>query len=117
MKQQLEVDISRLDSADLLAVNGELDIASALALAGPLSAIANDGDGSVVIDLSGLSFMDSTGMSVLLNARRRLTRQGRGMLVVCPAGAVLRVFELTSMVETLRVHPSREAALAALNGG
>jgi anti-anti-sigma regulatory factor len=56
-------------------------------------------------------------MSVLLNARRRLTRQGRGMLVVCPAGAVLRVFELTSMVETLRVHPSREAALAALNGG
>jgi hypothetical protein len=39
------------------------------------------------------------------------------MLVVCPAGAVLRVFELTSMVETLRVHPSREAALAALDGG
>jgi hypothetical protein len=30
---------------------------------------------------------------------------------------VLRVFELTSMMETLRVHPSREAALAALNGG
>jgi anti-anti-sigma factor len=116
MKQQLEVDISRLDSTDLLAVHGELDMASALGLAGPLSDVANDGAGSVVIDLSGLSFMDSTGMSVLLNARRRLTRQGRGMLVVCPAGPVLRVFELTSMVQTLRVHPSREAALAALDG-
>ena len=56
-------------------------------------------------------------MSVLLNARRRLTRQGRGMLVVCPAGPVLRVFELTSMIDTLRVHPSREAAMAALDGG
>jgi anti-sigma B factor antagonist len=117
MKQQLAVDITRMDATDLVTVSGELDMASALGLAGPLTDIAHDGDGSVVIDLSGLSFMDSTGMSVLLNARRRLTRQGRGMLVICPAGPVMRVFELTSMVETLRVHPSREAAMAALDGG
>jgi anti-sigma B factor antagonist len=116
VKQQLDVDITRVDSTDLVAVRGELDMASALALAGPLTDIANDGDGSVVVDLTDLLFMDSTGMSVLLNARRRLTRQGRGMLVVCPAGPVLRVFELTSMVETLRVQPSREAAMAALDG-
>jgi anti-sigma B factor antagonist len=117
VKQQLEVDISRVDSTDLVSVSGELDMASALGLAGPLTDIANDGDTSVVVDLTDLLFMDSTGMSVLLNARRRLTRQGRGMLVVCPTGPVLRVFELTSMVETLRVHPSREAAMAALDGG
>jgi anti-sigma B factor antagonist len=116
VKQQLEVDIARVDSADLVSVSGELDMASALGLAGPLTDIANDGDGSVVVDLSRLSFMDSTGMSVLLNARRRLIRQGRGMLVVCPAGPVLRVFELTSMIDTLRVQPSRAAALAALDG-
>ena len=117
MKPQLEVDITRMDSTDLVAVSGELDMASALGLAGPLTDIANDGEGSVVVDLSGLAFMDSTGMSVLLNARRRLTRQGRGMLVICPAGPVLRVFELTSMVDTLRVHPSRAAAMSALDGG
>src|SRR4051812_36772931 len=105
MPQQLEVDISQENSAHVLDVRGELDMGSALGLAAPLTEIANDGEGAVLLDLSGLSFMDSTGMSVLLNARRRLTRQGRGMLVVCPQGPVLRVFELTSLIDTFRVHP------------
>jgi anti-sigma B factor antagonist len=114
--QQLVVDISRVDSAHVVDVRGELDVGSALGLAGPLTQIASDGDGPVVLDLSRLSFMDSTGMSVLLNARRRLTRQGRRMSVVCPSGPVLRVFELTSLVDTLKVHPTRREALGALNG-
>jgi anti-sigma B factor antagonist len=116
MMQELEIDISRVGPADVFDVRGELDIGSALSLAGPLTDIATDGEGHVVLDLSELSFMDSTGMSVLLNARRRLTRQGRRLLVVCPAGPVMRLFELTSLIDTLGVHPSKDAALAALDG-
>jgi anti-sigma B factor antagonist len=115
MTQQLEVEVSRVDSADVVDVRGELDAGSALGLAGPLADIATDGDCNVVLDVTGLSFMDSTGMSVLLNARRRLTRQGRQLLVVCSPGPVMRLFELTSLVDTLRVHPSIDSALAALH--
>ena len=117
MAQQLKVDVARLDGAHVVSVRGELEMASALGLAGPLTDIAGDGDDPLLLDLSGLTFMDSTGMSVLLNARRRLTRQGRTMAIVCPAGPVHRVFQLTNMVDTLKVKPSREDALAALNGG
>jgi anti-sigma B factor antagonist len=116
MTQLLEVDISRVDGADILDVRGELDAGSALGLAGPLTDIASDRDGHVVLDLTDLSFMDSTGMSVLLNARRRLTRQDRQLLVVCPAGPVMRLFELTSLIDTLGVHASKDAALASLDG-
>jgi anti-sigma B factor antagonist len=116
MSQLLEVDISHAGGADVVDVRGELDAGSALGLAGPLTNIANDGEGDVVLDLTELSFMDSTGMSVLLNARRRLTRQGRQLLVVCPSGPVMRLFELTSLIDTLRVHPSKNAALAAIEG-
>jgi anti-sigma B factor antagonist len=116
MTHPLEVDISRAGRAAVLDVRGELDAGSALSLAGPLTDIANDGDSHVVLDLSELSFMDSTGMSVLLNARRRLTRQGRHLVVVCPSGPVMRLFELTSLIDTLRVHPSKDAALASLDG-
>jgi anti-sigma B factor antagonist len=116
MPQQLEVDITRVGPADVFDVRGELDIGSALGLAGPLADIATDGDGHVVLDLSELSFMDSTGMSVLLNARRRLTRQGRQLLVVCPSGPVMRLLELTRLIDTMGVHPSKDAALAALDG-
>jgi anti-anti-sigma factor len=117
MAHRLEVDVSRVDGAHLLTVRGELELASALSLVGPLTDVTGDGDGPVLLDLSALTFMDSTGMSVLLNARRRLTRQGRSMAVVCPSGPVRKVFELTNVVDTLRVHPSREAAIAVLDGG
>ena len=72
---------------------------------------------SVVVDLSKVGFMDSTGLALLINARRRLTRRRKGFAVVCPAGPLLRVFEITDMVDTLRVRPDREsAARAAVSG-
>ena len=117
MAPELEVDLSRLDGTNVLAVRGELELGSALGLAGPLSEVAGDGEGPVLLDLTGLTFMDSTGMSVLLTAWRRLSRQGRPMAVVCPGGAVRRLFEMTKLVETLGVHPTREAAMSVLDGG
>jgi anti-anti-sigma factor len=58
--------------------------------------------------------MDSTGLALLINAHRRLTRQRKGFAVVCPQGPLWRVFELTDMLDTLRVCPDRESATAAL---
>ena len=49
----------------------------------------------LVIDLTGLSFIDSTGLSVLLTASERARRQGRRLLVVRPPLPALRVFTLT----------------------
>jgi anti-anti-sigma regulatory factor len=50
----------------------------------------------------------------LINAHRRLTRRDKGFAVVCPAGPLRRVFELTDMVDTLHVFPDRETATAAV---
>jgi anti-anti-sigma factor len=55
----------------------------------------------VTIDLRELRFVDSTGLHVLLNVQRRLTRQGRRPRVVCAAGPVRRANELSRLGETL----------------
>jgi anti-sigma B factor antagonist len=57
--------------------------------------------------------VDSTGLALLIRAQRRMRRRGREFAVVCPDGPVRRVFEITYMVGTLQVHPSRETALTA----
>jgi anti-sigma B factor antagonist len=57
--------------------------------------------------------MDSTGLALLINAHRRLTRRRKGFAVVCPPGPLWRVFEVTDMVETLHVCPDRASAWAA----
>lgn len=110
----LAVERTSLDGVDFLTVEGEIDVATAPRLIAALNDAVNQAVRSVVIDLSSVGFMDSTGLALLINAHRRLTRQRKGFAVVCPQGPLWRVFELTDMLDTLRVRPDRESATAAL---
>lgn len=110
----LAVERTSLDGVDYLMVEGEIDVATAPRLMAALNDAVTQAVRSVVIDLSSVGFMDSTGLALLINAHRRLTRQRKGFAVVCPQGPLWRVFELTDMLDTLRVCPDRESATAAL---
>jgi len=110
----LDVREGREDGAQALELSGELDTASAPALRERLAEVATKGGGPLVIDLSTLEFIDSTGLSVLLNAKRRLTRRGRGFATVCPPGHVHRILEVTQLLDTLGCHATREEALGAV---
>jgi anti-sigma B factor antagonist len=111
--QSLGVERTSRDGVELLLVEGELDIASAPRLISVLNGAVQEALRSLVIDLSEVDFMDSTGLALLINANRRLTRRSKGFAVVCPPGPLRRVFEVTDMVETLRVCPDRDSARAA----
>lgn len=78
-----------------LALGGELDIATAPTAERELLHAERDGNGVIVLDLRHLTFMDSTGLRLVLSAHARLHEAG-ARLVVCPGPeAVRRVFELT----------------------
>jgi anti-sigma B factor antagonist len=111
--QPLAVKRTSRDGVELLLVEGELDIATAPRLISVLNQAVQEVLHSLVVDLSECGFMDSTGLALLINAHRRLTRRSKGFAVVCPPGPLRRVFEVTDMVETLRVCPDRESARAA----
>jgi anti-sigma B factor antagonist len=114
--QQLTMERSSPGPVELLEVTGEIDIASASRLISGLNEAVGDCDKPVVVDLTAVDFMDSTGLALLLNAHRRLARRDMGFAVVCSDGPVHRVFEITDMLETLRVRPDRESAVSAAVG-
>jgi anti-sigma B factor antagonist len=95
--------LSRHDlDADVLALHGELDLASAPQLERELvDAPATDGKG-LVIDLSGLEFMDSTGLHLLLAANQRSQENGQRRSLRPGPPAVHRVFELTKTTTLFR---------------
>lgn len=99
-----------------MAVEGELDIGSAARLLGALNEIINVARKPLVLDLSRVGFMDSTGLALLINTHRRLGRRGQGFAVVCPSGSMRRVFEMADLVEILRVCPDRGSATRAAAG-
>jgi anti-sigma B factor antagonist len=111
--QPLAVKRTSRDGVDLLLVEGEIDIATAPRLIAALNDAVAGAVRSVIVDLSSVGFMDSTGLALLINAHRRLTRARKGFAVVCPSGPLLRVFEIMAMVDVLRVCPDRESATRA----
>jgi anti-sigma B factor antagonist len=112
--QPLAVERTSDEGVELVSVEGELDIATAPRLISVLNRAVQEALRSLVVDLSRVDFMDSTGLALLINAHRRLTRRSKGFAVVCPPGPLLRVFEVTDMVETLHVCPDRDSAWAII---
>lgn len=111
----VRVDLS--GDACVVAVTGEVDLDTAERFNEGLRLAVQGGTGPVVVDLCGVPFMDSTGLHLLLNALRRLTRQRRTMAVACEPIGVRRLFELTRMEDTFDLYASRAEAVAALAGG
>jgi anti-sigma B factor antagonist len=111
--QALAVERSSDHGIDFVAVEGEIDIATSPRLIGVLNDAVGRSEGPVVVDLTKVGFMDSTGLALLINAHRRVMRRGFGFAVICPPGPLQRVFEVTDMVDTLQVRPDRDGAVDA----
>ena len=73
-------------------------------------------DRPLIVDLSSVDFMDSTGLALLMNAYRRVKRRGQGFAIVCPLGPISRVFEIADMVDRLHVCPDRDSARTTATG-
>lgn len=98
-----EFDVARIDRDEgvRLALMGELDIAGTAHL---LSQVADIPAGrALTLDLSGLSFMDSSGLKVLMNLDRRSRREGWALTIENPVGQVLQLFELCGFDQRLPI--------------
>jgi anti-sigma B factor antagonist len=85
-----------------VAVSGELDLSSALTFEEELRRIEECSEAPLlVLDLSGLKFMDSTGLRLILSAHARAMNSGRVLAIVQGGEAVRRIFRLTGVLERL----------------
>ena len=97
-----DVRASASDGVATVTVTGDLDCATAPRLRAALERVGAVGQ-TVLVDLSGTEFMDCAGVGVLMRSQARL-RQLRGDLVVgSPSGPVLRVLELTGVLDEIRL--------------
>jgi anti-sigma B factor antagonist len=87
-----------------IALSGELDISSALTFEEQLRRIEDTRHpATIVLDLSRLKFMDSTGVRLILNAHTRSKRDGWRLQVVAGTDAVRRIFSLTGLTGRLNI--------------
>jgi anti-sigma B factor antagonist len=113
------VDFGLLDEAvndrtHVVSPTGEIDLLTAPTLGRRLLGLVDEGKTRLVVDLSKVTFMDSTGIGVLLNVLRRLGHRRGQLVLVCPTERIMRPFEISGLVGLLQIFSSREEALGAV---
>lgn len=102
------VETGELGDAAHVMLNGDLDLSTAKRAEQAIEAAERAGWPTVVIDLRGLSFMDSTGLRVIVSADKRAKRSGKRAVIIQGPAAVRRVFEITRLDERLDIVDSPE---------
>src|SRR4051812_5183176 len=104
-------------SAQLITLSGELDLASVRYLRQRVEAAFAEGPPQLVVDLSAVTHMDSTGLAELISAHQRaMDLQGKLVLVVTSA-AIRRTLEIRGVVGLFTVVDSRAGARDAFAAG
>ncbi|MFL5827618.1 MAG: STAS domain-containing protein [Thermoleophilaceae bacterium] len=112
----LTIDLLQDRGMVWIGARGEIDLFTAPELKESLARAVADSGRDVVLDLCEVAFIDSTGLSLLLNAQRRLIRQHRRFLIVCPDGQVLHTLRLTGVAQGFPIYPSGRALRSELAG-
>lgn len=109
----MEIDITSrsVNNYVLLEVTGEVDVNTAPSLREALLEQTLGENFNIIVDLSKVSFLDSTGCGVLIGAYRRIEDNDGSFIILSPQPAVSKVFEITKLVNIFDIRDSLEAAL------
>lgn len=91
-----------------LAVKGEIDLATVPELESAIESVLSANSHPLVIDLTESSFMDSTGLKVLVMANRRFDETGRGFAIAVSGGPVSRLIDLSGVDSSIRIVESTD---------
>jgi len=94
-------------------VEGEIDVSSADALRDQLASLLDRDRTDLVIDLRAVTFMDSTGLGVLVGTLKKVRLAGGQLQLVIDSERLLKVFRITALLQVFTVHETVEAALDA----
>ena len=116
ISDNVQIEESRDGDLAVLSMGGELDYEASPQLRARLVGAIKSGGRRLVLDLSQVTFIDSTAIGVLASTVARLDDAGGGSLaVVSTHEKVLQIFEITGLDSVISLHSSREEAVSAFS--
>ncbi|HYG93109.1 MAG TPA: STAS domain-containing protein [Nocardioides sp.] len=113
LSDNLRAQVSPGERATVVRLDGELELTSVASLRREVLGLADDGQVVQVLDLSGVTFLDSAGLGFLVSIHRRLRARSGRLILVCSNEPILRLLRLTSLDRVFTVHETVDEALAA----
>jgi anti-sigma B factor antagonist len=99
-------------AATVLVVAGEVDVYTAPKLREKLVELVSDGHYNIVVDMTKVEFLDSTGLGVLVGGLKRVRSHNGSLELVCDQERILKIFRITGLTKVFPIHDTLEEALS-----
>lgn len=109
---ELQLATSSHGTASVVSATGEVDVFSAPDLDSELSALVAAGSPRLVVDLAGVTFLDSTGLGVLVKALKHAREAGGWLHLVVTSDRIRKIFEITGLDASIPIFDTAQDALA-----
>jgi anti-sigma B factor antagonist len=96
----------------VVEVSGEIDVYTAPKLREALLSLVDSGTYRLIVDMSGVEFLDSTGLGVLVGGLKRVRAHDGSIDLVVTQGRILRIFKITGLSKVFNIYDSVDEALA-----
>ena len=97
---------------EVIDVGGEIDIYTAPRLRELLTALASKNNCQLIVNLEKVKFLDSTGLGVLVGARKRVRAHDGSLDLVCTQERILKIFRTTGLTKVFGIHETVDQAIA-----
>lgn len=106
------IDVSQpSEGLYVVSLIGEMDIANSAEFSSRVKQLGLAGPCRVAVDLSGLTFLDSSGINALVSAVRAAEADGGEMILAAPPSHIRQVFEIVNLFDVVAIEPTLEAAV------
>ena len=109
----LTLETREADGKTVVAVGGEIDVYTAPKLRDKITELVGEGVYELVIDLSGVEFLDSTGLGVLVGGLKKVRAHDGTLTLVCNQDRLLKIFRITGLAKVFVIHDDAASALAS----
>lgn len=109
VEQEFHIEEYPRDASHIVAVAGEIDVATAPQLRQCLHHLLSEGRSTIVLDLLRVTFLDSTALGVLVGALKRCREQGGDLQIVVADPRILKIFEITGLTNVFAIAESLDA--------
>ena len=107
----LGLDVQERDGFAVLAVSGEVDVATVPRLREQLHGLVAQGSNQIIVNLDAVDFLDSTGLGVLVGALKRVRSNDGDLYLVCTQPRIRKVFEVTGLTKVFQLFDTVDDAV------
>lgn len=111
---ELTVSSRQEGTHTVISVGGEIDVYTAPSLRERMNELVAEGHYDLIVDMSGVEFLDSTGLGVLVGGLKRVRSHDGTLRLVCPQEKILKVFRITGLTKVFPIHATLDEALSGL---